>query len=134
MIWTNDINNNENFLNSMDIKEYIEELENELEEAGIEFNANPCAYPDFTPILKELQILYKLCDEAKDYGDWNHGAILIRHSAFTDYVKELMEELKEVQPDSWLYNFVDWEAAASELKKHDYAEVNYGGVAYYIHV
>lgn len=80
---------------------------------------------------KELENLKALEAEAEGYGDWSHGAQLIRDSYFEQYARDTAEELYNVRDASWPYTCIDWEKAADELKQ-DYTSVTFDGVDYWM--
>lgn len=79
----------------------------------------------------ELRALESLADECEGYGDWEHGATLIRESHFEDYARELAEDLygAAIRNASWPFDCIDWEQAAAALR-HDYMTVDFDGVEY----
>ena len=82
---------------------------------------------------KELQALRALAEEAEGYAaDWKYGEALIRESYFTEYARELAEDIGAVKDDAtWPNNCIDWDEAA-RLLKQDYTTVDFDGVDYYI--
>ena len=78
--------------------------------------------------LKALQAFEA---EAEGYGDWRHGAQLIRDSYFEQYARDTAEELYNVRDASWPYTCIDWEKAAEELKQ-DYTSAEFDGVTYWM--
>ena len=48
------------------------------------------------------------------------------------YARQLAEDIGAVNPDAlWPYNYIDWEAAADDLKQ-DYASIEFDGVTYWM--
>lgn len=129
------IDNTKDTLNSTDIIERIEELENEfitetekdtLEEAieTIKNFDNPTH-----PGLEEYNILKAFASELEGYGDWKDGETLIRESYFEDYCKELCEDIGAIPKDFPGFIEIDWEATANNLRV-DYTEAELDGVTY----
>lgn len=59
------------------------------------------------------------------------GCTLVSEDSFTDYARELAEEVGAVSGDGqWPLSFIDWEAAADALKQ-DYTTVELDGTTYY---
>ena len=81
----------------------------------------------------ELVALKAFAKEAEDYAaDWLHGEAMIRNSYFAEYAEQLAEDIGAIDRNAkWPLNHIDWEAAASELK-HDYTEVDFDGVSYWV--
>ena len=117
----NEISNSDDVIDSRQVIERIEELQNNGDGTDDDEKA-------------ELAALLALQDEAEGYtsGDWPHGATLIRDSYFQEYAQELAEDCGDVKADAgWPGRHIDWEAAADELKQ-DYTEVDFDGVAYWV--
>lgn len=148
-----EINNAADIIDSRDVIERIEELQEErnplvdaLEEAKDAFiaddegseNAVEAAQTalqewDATEEGEELRALLALQDEAEGYAaDWRHGAQLIRDSYFQTYAEELAEEIGAIDRNAkWPLSHIDWEAAAEDLKQ-DYTAVDFDGVEYWV--
>lgn len=81
---------------------------------------------------EELKALKAFADEAEGYGEWHDGATLIREDHFTDYARQLAEDVCDMgKATEWPFRCIDWEQAASELKQ-DYSSVEFGDVTYYV--
>lgn len=147
---TRDVNNSEDIVDSRDIIERIEELE----EMKSEYILNESAIPeeqspswedlldtqtaaeskwDETDEGIELKALLNVQEQAEGYApDWKYGETLIRDSYFQDYAEELAEELGYIKKDvSWPYTCINWEQAARDLQQ-DYTSVDWDGVTYWI--
>lgn len=80
----------------------------------------------------DLDALEELAEEAEGSPDWQYGETLIRESYFTDYARELAEDIGAIQSDAQWPNYcIDWERAARELQQ-DYMSVEFNGVTYFI--
>jgi hypothetical protein len=114
-----EINNYDDVIDSRDVIERVEELENSSEELN-------------TDELAELLTLQTLAEEASCSPDWKYGETLIRDSYFKEYAQELAEECGMV-PDNlkWPNTCIDWTQAAWELKQ-DYMSVDFDGEEYWI--
>ena len=65
-------------------------------------------------------------------ADWLYGETLIREDSFTDYARELAEDIGAIDPNAqWPLSHIDWDAAADALKE-DYTEVTLDGSTYYV--
>lgn len=142
-----DINNAQDTIDSRDVIERIEELQDERQpladaleeaEAGDDAAATAAAESaleewDASAEGDELKALQALADEAEGYcDDWRHGAQLIRDSHFATYAQELAEEIGAIDRNAkWPLAHIDWEAAAEELKQ-DYTCIDFGGVDYWV--
>jgi hypothetical protein len=137
--------NSDDVIDSRDIIERIEYLSvydyQVCPECGCtlgDIHDEGCSEPDPVDNLteedkEELRILDALQDDCEGYAsDWRHGATLIRDSYFTQYAKNLAEDLGYIKRYvEWPLNHINWEAAAEELKV-DYTEVDYDGVSYWV--
>jgi antirestriction protein len=114
-----DISNSDDIIDSRDITARIAEL-TALTEPD-EYDA------------EELVKLKALEEAAKEYTtEWESGEALIRDTYFTDYAQEEAYDLGTVSRNlEWPTAFIDWEAAADNLKI-DYAEVDFDGETYWI--
>ncbi len=111
-----EISNNQDIIDSRDIIERIEELQDTEDEEEQE----------------ELKALEALAEEAKDYSEWEFGAVLIRDDYFEEYARGLAEDVGTISGDPhWPTNCIDWEQAASELQM-DYTALVFDGVTYWV--
>ena len=120
-----EISNHNDIIDSRDIIERIDELENmSLDEDGNGLDEDE---------TKELEILYALQKEGEDYSpDWKYGETLIRDTYFKDYAMELAEDIGAINSDSnWPNNCIDWDQAARELQM-DYTMIDFDGIDYWI--
>lgn len=110
---------NDDFLDSREIDERINELESELE-------AMPEAERDDSDEHHELKMWMEFRKEANTRF-WPHGVIFIADSHFIEYAQELAEDIGSVGRDmQWPLSFIDWPAAADALKM-DYSELDIEG-------
>ena len=136
------IDNRESVLDSRDIIERIEDIE-QAREAYIEENAGEDASADvrtnhgeawalfFPEDAAELATLSKLAKEGERAEDWHHGSTLIRDDYFTEYARETVTDCGYINADMPWWIVVDWEATAENVKV-DYFSVDYDGVTYWI--
>lgn len=136
------IDNSESVLDSRDIIERIEEIE-QAREAYIEENAGEDASADvrttqgdawalfFPGDAAELAALSKLAKDGEGAADWHHGETLIRDDYFTEYVRELLEDCGEIPRDLPHYVAVDWHKTAENVRV-DYFPVDFDGVTYWL--
>jgi antirestriction protein len=82
----------------------------------------------------ELNDLKAFADEAEVTApDWEYGAQFVADESFTDYAKELAEDIGAIDRNAeWPLYHIDWEAAADDLKQ-DYTEVTLRGTDYWTH-
>lgn len=117
----NEPSNRNDVIDSRDIIERIEELD-ELREEGQADDDD----------LAELEGLRELAEECAGSPDWEHGETLIRATYWVEYAQQLADDCGMVPSGlGWPVRHIDWEAAAEELRI-DYSEVDYDGVPYYI--
>ena len=101
----------------------IEVAESELAQAAANFDEDT---------QQELATLLALAEEASGYAaDWEYGETLIRDSYFTDYARELCEDIGDVPKNFPSYIEIDWEATARNIQM-DYTAVDFDGVTYWI--
>lgn len=123
------ISNYDDVLDSRDVIERIEELENELQ-AFIEETEG--ALPENFPEWAELKTLRTLANDAIQYSsDWEYGETLIRYSYWENYVQGMLEDCGEIPKDLPWYICIDWETTADNISQ-DYSIVEFDGVDYYI--
>ncbi len=71
-------------------------------------------------------------EEMKTYvSDWSHGAALIHERHFTDYCRELVDDIGDLPRALPHYIVIDWEATADNLRA-DYTEFTYAGHTYLV--
>ncbi len=122
---TNEITNQDAAIDSRDIIQRIGFLQFALLDS-----------PD-PEMQEELDALTGVAEQASDCSDWQYGETLIRHTYFTDYIKELIRDgypmPKELNSGEWPWRHVtvDYEAAAAEAQA-DYTEIDFDGVTYFI--
>ena len=114
-----EIRNTEGFIDSRDIInriEWLEDMEEELDEYEKE----------------ELTILRDVEEQGESSPDWNYGATLIRDSYFEEYAQQLAEDIGAIGRDlQWPLYHIDWEAAADSLRV-DYSTIDFDGVEYLV--
>lgn len=109
----NEINNNEDYLDSRDIQERIDWLESD------DASSDRFAEEEVKEFANELKALADLKEQyVNSFGEssWDFGAQFIRESHFEDYAQELAEDCDLVKEElQWPNNCIDWEQAAREL-------------------
>ncbi len=153
-----EISNAEDVIDSRDVIERIEELEDEREslvsdvtEAKEAYDQTDTEADDYDEIEEkfteaetalscwdrdngdELKALKALANEADGYAsDWKYGESLIRDSYFTEYAQQLAEDIGAIDRNAnWPNDCIDWDKAAEELQQ-DYTSVDFDGVTYWI--
>lgn len=118
--------NTDDVIDSREVIERIEELENDLEDGAYD-DAEDRAADE-----AELKALKALAEEASGCSDWEYGETLIRDSYFEDYAQQLAEDCGMLEnANGWPCSYIDWERAARDLKM-DYTSVDFDGVTYWI--
>lgn len=129
------IDNQADVIDSRDIIERIEDLENELraeyeeDEPDEKITFEKWLQLAGTDESEEL-ILLKEVEEECGGGDWTYGIQLIRDSYFEEYCRELVEDIGDLPKDLPSYIEIDWEKTTHNLKM-DYSTVDFGGMDYY---
>lgn len=127
-----EVTNQDDVIDSRDVIERIDELtalHDDYTSAveGAEWS------DDDQRVLTTLESFARECEN--DVEDWMYGATLIRYSYFTEYAKQLAQDIVTSEEarnmsEQWPYRHIDWEAAADELHA-DYNEYTFDGVIYY---
>ena len=108
---TTQVDNYQDVIDLRDVEEYIETLDADYEEEA-----------------REIKVLRQLLDQCEDP---DNEPVLIRDSYFTEYAKELAEDIGAVSRDfMWPLPHIDWTAAADQLKV-DYYDVDFDDVTYW---
>jgi chromosome segregation ATPase len=107
----------------------VERAEKALDDAEDVLTAAKDEYED---IREELEMLEALAEEGEQYSeDWKYGATLIRENYFTDYCKELCEDIGDIPKDLPPYIVIDWDTTAENLKV-DYTTIDFGTETFYV--
>ena len=123
------ISNTENVLDSRNIQERIDELENEIEE---EESKNEEEEEESSPEQEELEILLAFKEEVEQCNsEWDDGCALIRETYFKEFCQQELEDLGMIPKDLESFIVIDWEATAENMEQ-DYSEVSFDSVAYYV--
>lgn len=133
-----DVNEYCDVLDSRDIIERIEELQEERDDymphdPDEETTAAEAWAVENEADAEELAALLALQEEAEPYADdWQHGTTLIRDSYFETYAQELAEECGDMPGNlRWPLTCIDWKQAARELQQ-DYTSVTFARVTYWV--
>ena len=115
-----DFDGNDDFFDSRDVLERIEELED-------------IAVIDREPEdQEELDKLYEFKDEVGNDTEFEGGITFLAEDYFPAYAEEFVQDVYGsgvVLPD-WVTRHIDWEEVAEELKV-DYTTVELDGTTYY---
>ena len=127
--------NNNDIIDSRNIIARIDELVDEMTEAGLDLpdqlKLRNEGFPPPNETVAEWLILRDLEEEC-NYGDWQYGATLIRDSYFKDYAMDLADSIGAINRDlSWPCDYIDWSHATDDLKM-DYTSVDFDGVEYWL--
>lgn len=140
---TTTISNTEDIIDSREIIERIETLEDERDnytatnKDGYQTMINADWEKDNPDEAAELAALRTLAEEAEDSPEWTYGEQLIRRSYFVEYIEQLIDDCyelpKEFKSGDWPFRHmkIDYEAAAQEAEQ-DYTSVDFDGVEYLI--
>lgn len=109
----------DNYLDSRDIEERIQELEDMKEENELDEDE-----------AAELEIWLALKAETEGEG-WEYGINFIHESKTEDYARETAEDIGAISADTaWPATCIDWERATNEFLM-DYSSVEIDGETYY---
>jgi hypothetical protein len=123
-----EIDNNQNIIDSRDIIARIEYLENLKEDAESEDNT----LEDYEQ--EELTKLKELAEQGENNAsDWAYGSVLVKDSYFTEFAEDEADQLglMNESSNSWPFNHIDWIAAAEELQQ-DYSDIDFDGITYWV--
>jgi len=126
-----EITNNEDIIDSRDVIARIEYLESSRDD--LESDNNLAEWEDSDESL-ELDNLKALADEAAGYAsDWHYGATLIRESYFTNYCRDLVQDIGDLPRElpAYIEDNIDWDGVADDLQV-DYTSVDFDGITYYV--
>mgnify|MGYP001571676538 CR=1 FL=1 len=119
----------ENTEDILDVRDIIARFE--FLEAGEDVDDGPES-EDQQELAKLKDLLAALKGNGGD-EEWRgdgYPITLIRETYFTEYAQELAEDIGAIGHElQWPLAYIDWEAAASQLKM-DYTEVDFDGVTY----
>jgi hypothetical protein len=118
-----EINNQMATIDTRDITERVEELEESRQES----RAKRVWDAEFGRELKSLQ---RLAREAESYGA--DSEILVRDSHFIEHAKDVADSLGRIDHEAeWPACHIDWSAAADDLQS-DYTAIDFDGVTYWV--
>jgi hypothetical protein len=121
--------NDQDIIDSRDIIDRIEELEDQLEGLGSE---GDCEKQGLLDEWQELKALKELAKQGEaESADWAHGETLIHRKYFVDYVADMLADCGTIPRDIPWFVEIDWEATAGNVEA-DYASIDFDGVEYLI--
>lgn len=145
------ISNSDDIIDSRDVESRIDDLNDELkdgykeycgdvgeDESPLSFNAWLAAQEDdsshaiqtHSDEAEEYRLLNELRDDV-GHPEWTHGLTLINDDHFTEYAKQLADDIGAINRESrWPNTCIDWEQAAQELQM-DYSSVDFDGTTYH---
>lgn len=128
-----DISNTEDTLDVRDIIERVGELRSERDDCDAEAYEAWQESEAAEELAKLTVLLEELAGNGGDHqweGVW-YPVTMVRDSYFTDYARELTEEIGD-WPKSGIPSYIeiDWEATARNIRM-DYSSVEYDGVTYW---
>tara|TARA_R110000744_G_scaffold375219_1_gene488545 strand:+ start:336 stop:701 length:366 start_codon:yes stop_codon:yes gene_type:complete len=81
---------------------------------------------------EELKALIAIRKEGKNISDdWQHGVSLISETYFTEHAQDYVNDTGEVDTNSVIYDYIDWEGFADTMKE-DYSGIMIDGTAFYL--
>lgn len=136
---------NEDVLDSRDLVERQQEIEEELTPEDAEFYETFSSPDDFAEHIRnhpdgdddlaaEYMTLYDFNEEGQStFGaaEWDLGVTLVNDSHFEDYARQLADDVGAVRHAGfWPNQFIDWSAAAEALQV-DYTSIEYDGTTFW---
>jgi Antirestriction protein (ArdA) len=133
---TRNIDNYENLIDVRDVIQRVEDLR-ETSNGSVVDGSLGAEYEGHEDDHEEYAMLAALLDDLRGNGgdeqwegDW-YPSQLVRDSYFTEYARDLAEDIGAVNESAeWPNNCIDWERAGSELLM-DYTSVEFDGVTYW---
>ena len=117
------IDHSYNIIDSLDIIERIEELEQDINDSRHESTDEEKA---------EYKALKALAEECERYSsDWTHGETLISRIYWVEYVQDMLADCGTIPKDIPWFVEIDWEATARNVES-DYSSVYFDGEEYLI--
>ena len=114
-----EITNQDKTIDNRDVIARIDELED--------------MYDDLDQLeMAELVALKKLTDDVT-CDAWENGEVLVNEIYFTEYCKELCEDIGDIPENLpwYIESNIDWDGVALDIEM-DYTEVDFDGEAYFI--
>lgn len=145
------ISNSDDIIDSRDVESRIDDLNDELKDGYKEYcgdvdeDESPLSFNDWLAAQEDgpshaIQTHsdeaeeYRLLNELRDdvgHPEWASGLALINDDHFTEYAKQLADDIGAVNSEAhWPSNCIDWEQAARELQV-DYSSVEFDGTTYH---
>jgi hypothetical protein len=129
------------WIDSRDIIERLEELEDAAKEEPNDFGCSHCgegSMPSASePSLcedhaEELRILRLFAEEGSQVAeDWEHGEAFIPDDQFEDYARQFADDIGAITgQEGWPLDYIDWGRAADALKM-DYSSIDIEGTTYW---
>jgi len=122
------ISNQDDVIDSRDVIERIEELEDLMPSDASEIL--PGSADEVQEIREELTSLKALAEQCEGYAeDWQYGEALIRDSYFEEYMDDMIADCYSIPEElpSFMSIKLDYEAL-----QQDYTMVSFDGVDYWI--
>lgn len=118
----NNIDNTQEVIDSRDIIERVEELEQTIDIEDVDIAE-----------AEELEILKDVIDQAYSCEDCWTAETLIREDYFTEYCEIQVIDFGDIPEScpSYIKDNIDWKGVASDLKQ-DYVEIDFNGTAYFM--
>ena len=114
-----------------DYRDQLEDLEERLEDLPEDAEEeNEDLMGEIELLNDEYAWMVEIEGNLEDESEWNAGLFLIADHHFTDYMEEYFCEIGDVDPDSFLHQFIDWDSVA-EAMKPDYDEIEAEGQSFY---
>ena len=114
-------------LDSRDLLDRLEELEATQDEIGFQRDDSG------DDMQAELDMLRALRDETEGYADdsWRDGVFFVANWDWKNYAQELADEMGAIPKEySWPASYIDWDAAARDLRM-DYMPCEIDGNTYW---
>lgn len=124
----------------IDSRDLLKELRDLLEDSSYDYSDDPSDRDEWVALDSDdkervealREVLAELPESTVDSPHGNSwGCTLISEDAFTDYARELAQDIGAISGDEqWPLSFIDWQRAADALKM-DYTTVELDDTTYY---
>lgn len=124
------VSNTDDYIDSRDVIARIEEIESDPDYCDAETG-------EFIIDLvnederREYDALVEFRDANESVSEWQYGACFIRDSYFTDYVRELLQDIGDLPNGIPHYIVIDWEETANNIRQ-DYTDAEFDGETYWV--
>lgn len=126
----------EDLIDTRDLDDWLDELRDEVSDLRRRDDerdprAGGLSDEERTELEAKQEIVDVLEEIESEVSEWRHGETLINENYFTDYARQLADDLGAIPSDAkWPLTCIDWEQATDELRR-DYTSIEIDGTTFY---